>query len=497
MKKFLQRIDVFKDANIKYTGPFTSFLFSLKSIFGITHTSVIFENLYSAYPNEDVFGCFELFKPSYFIKNPTLVEQIMIKDFSYFADRMKPLVHIDNPGDASMFLLSGNKWRAVRYKFSPLFTSGKLKYMYSSITQCGKTLIDVMDENVGKEVEMSEIMCLFAMDVIGSCAYGIEANLLQNPESDFRKVGKRLFQSSVLDGLRVMMLLAFPKLARAIGLSGFFRTDIVKYYCDIIIKNMEYRKANGIERNDFVQMLMQLKEKGKIEITVQDKNDDYLLLNKSQETYEVELTDDILLGGAFSFLTAGFHATAMSLTYLLYELARNPDVMKKIRDEIKEKIHSDKDMTYDELKNMTYLDNVIKEGMRLYPVAPFTTRLCTKDYTLPNGLKIATGSSILLPISSLQKDPAYFPDPLSFNPDRFETSPLPGTYFPFGEGPRMCIGMRFAQLEMKYAIAKLLKSYDFKLSERTKTPIEFKAREFLCTPKDGVMFYVTKIAQES
>ena len=78
--------------------------------------------------------------------------------------------------------------------------------------------------------------------------------------------------------------------------------------------------------------------------------------------------------------------------------------------------------------------------MRLHPAAPTISRVCTKKYKFPNGLIVLPGDSIVIPISAIHRDPTHYIDPLHFNPDRFDDIPHMGTYLPFGDGPRMCIG---------------------------------------------------------
>lgn len=463
---------------------------------GKKNAADIVDEACAAFPDEEIVGLYQFWMPIFILKNPDLTERILIKDFSYFCDRSKPLGNEKSPENSSLFSLNGNTWRAVRYKFTPLFTSGKLKYMFNSIKDCGKTLTEVMKKNEEKEVDVSEIMCLFAMDVIGSCAFGMDISGLQNPDCEFRKKGRDLFFLTTIGNIKMLMLFMSPTLSRLLGIKGFFRQDLVKYFCGIITDSLEHRKKAGFERNDFVQMLLQLKEKGKIEIKVHDKQDDYLLmdkLGKTEDTFELELTDNILVGGAFGFLTAGFHASAMTLTFALYELARNPHVTQRLRQEIKEKLDVD-NITYDDLKNMTYLEKIIKETLRLYPSVRFLTRICTKEYTLPNGQKILPEQIVFIPVSYIQRDPAHFPEPLVFNPDRFDTPPRFGTYLPFGEGPRVCIAMRFALLEMKFALANLLANFDFKVKEGS-PPVELHPRTFLTTPKNGVKLLITKIGR--
>ncbi|CAH1395596.1 unnamed protein product [Nezara viridula] len=366
--------------------------------------------------------------------------------------------------------------------------------MFDPLSVCGKNMLSLMESHVGKEADMKEIMELFSMDVIGSCAFGIDPGVTQNPNSSFRTMGQKIFEFSAVQQFRFAVLSLLPNLASKLNFS-FFKPEVVKYYCDIILNTLEFRKKHEIERNDFIQMMLQLRSKGKIDSQPSDLAEDDLKTNKSveEEDKDFQITDELLIGTAFGFLSAGFHTTSSALTYALYELSKNPEALEKTRREIKEQVAVHGNINYDSLKCMTYLEKVLKETLRLHPGAPSTFRVCTKEYKFPNGLTLLPGDSIIIPIYALQRDPNNFPDPLSFNPDRFDEPPAPGTYLPFGDGPRICIGLRFAMMEMKFALSTLLLNYNIQLSKSTETPVKMSPRGFLNIPLNEVKFKITKI----
>lgn len=98
--------------------------------------------------------------------------------------------------------------------------------------------------------------------------------------------------------------------------------------------------------------------------------------------------------------------------------------------------------------------------MRLHPGSPSTMRVCTKEYKFPNGLTLLPGDPIIIPIYALHRDPNIFPNPLCFNPDRFDEPTAPGTYLPFGDGPRICIGNILSNIYIDLKIInKIRESY--------------------------------------
>ncbi|CAH1395590.1 unnamed protein product [Nezara viridula] len=459
---------------------------------GRKNISEVQQDVYDAFPNDDVVGFYDFIFPRLLIRNPEWVEKVAKNDFSYFVDRRPPLKHVKNPLAVNLFSMCGNQWRVYRQKLSPAFTTGKLKYMLDPLAECVNNLLTLLESHAGEEVDMKETMELFSMDVIGSCVFGIDPGVTKNPNSEFRTIGKTIFEFTAIQQFRFAVLTMLPKLAKKLNFT-FFRPEVVTYYCNIILNTLEYRKKNGIERHDFIQMMLQLQSKGKLDSQSTDPADDDLKTDKTLEGDDVQITDELLIGTAFGFLTAGFHTTASSMTYALYELSRNPEALEKTKREIKEQVAVHGDITYDSLKSMTYLEKVLKEALRLHPGSPSTMRVCTKEYKFPNGLTMLPGDSINIPIYALHRDPNNFPDPLSFNPDRFDETPTPGTYLPFGDGPRMCIGMRFAMTAMKYALSKVLLNYDIQLGKTNETPIRMAPRGFLNVPKKEVNIKIIKV----
>lgn len=182
----------------------------------------------------------------------------------------------------------------------------------------------------------------------------------------------------------------------------------------------------------------------------------------------------VLRDQLLNILLAGRDTTACTLSWLFYELGRNPKIVFELQREIQETIGS-QPPTYADLKAMKYLTYTINETLRMYPVVPFNIRMALKDTTLPRGggadgsepMGILKDTPIGYSTHYMQlTDEIYppvsdsFPPPELFRPDRWRTwSPRPWTHIPFNGGPRICVGQQFAMTEMAYTIVRILQRF--------------------------------------
>jgi len=171
------------------------------------------------------------------------------------------------------------------------------------------------------------------------------------------------------------------------------------------------------------------------------------------------------------------------MSFMGYELAANPDVQQKLFEEItamNEEV-ADKKITYEQLQSMKYLDQIVCETLRKWPVATVADRLCVKDYEVEYDDKkftIEKGKVIVLSLWGLHHDPQYFPDPEKFDPERFSDENKgnihSSTYVPFGIGPRNCVGSRFALMEIKTIFYYLVLNFSIEVTEKTQIPLQLQ-----------------------
>ncbi|CAG4936445.1 unnamed protein product [Colias eurytheme] len=221
------------------------------------------------------------------------------------------------------------------------------------------------------------------------------------------------------------------------------------------VKNIiRTREQEKIKRHDFADICVTLQSGGNI---------------VDKETgLELKPTDELLAAQAFFFFIAGVEPTAQALYSTLLELGRNPEHLEKVHNEIDEsfKKHNNK-MDYDAVMNMTHLDMVLSEALRLHPPVGFITRRCVKDTLLPVGnIKVDKGTRIMTPIFAVHHDEKYYPEPEKFVPERFSPENkhkiIDVTYMPFGKGNRVCIGNRYALLQAKAGLVHLLRDFTVK-----------------------------------
>lgn len=196
------------------------------------------------------------------------------------------------------------------------------------------------------------------------------------------------------------------------------------------------------------------------------------------------------------FILAGFNAVSLSVSFMAHELAMNQDVQQRLHEEIAS-VAGDlagKPITYETLQQMKYLDMVVSEVLRRWPIGGVQDRLVSKPYELVkrdgSRVQLNVGDGVWVPINGFHMDPLYFADPERFDPERFNEANrekiLPGTYLPFGSGPRNCVGSRFALMEMKALFVYLLRDFSLHQCARTMDPIVLKpGASVIMEPADG------------
>ncbi|CAH1400046.1 unnamed protein product [Nezara viridula] len=420
------------------------------------------DKMYHKFASHPMFGVFSLRSPMLIIKDPEIIQLVLTKEFSHFRDRGIIKLPEKDVLNHHLFHLGGEKWRALRMKLTPTFTSGKLKAMFPLFISCAESFSSLLLSKADSKIDIKELIGRFTADVICSCAFGLEMDVINHPDSKLRKIGMERIKLTFLTKLKIAVTRLFPALSALLKIR-FTPLEDENYIINLVKNIVEQREKNGIVRNDFIDLLMQLKDKGNI-------GDDGQEFEKP-----FEMTLELMAAQCFVFFLAGFETSSSLQSFCLYELALHQDIQSRVIKEINEKIERNNGLTYKALHEMEYLDMVISETSRKYPTVPVLNRYCTKTVTLRSGQKIEQDTMIIIPVWSLHHDPQYFSDPDKFDPTRFsqenKDSIVPYTYLPFGEGPRMCIGMRFGLLQTKVGIVTLLQKFKVEPCENTKIPL--------------------------
>lgn len=502
-----QRFNYWKVRGVPYVRP----TFPLGNLWGIgtkKHLSEGLEDLYVQLKGKAQLGGIYFFiNPVVLVTDLDLIKTILIKDFNFFHDRSIYYNEKDDPLTAHLFTMEGIKWKNMRVKLTPTFTSGKMKLMFPIVRDCANELEKCISKEIvdGKEIEVKDILARYTTDVIGNCAFGLECNSLHNPNAEFREMGRKVFQLQGLGFLKLLLTQQFSTLSRALG-ATVLQPDVAKFFLKTVSDNVDYREKNKIERNDFIDLMIKL------------KNGQTLEHDKSDQRVE-KLSIEQVAAQSFVFFFAGFETSSTLMSFCLYELAQNQDLQDKARKDILDTLNKHGSLSYEAVHEMKYLENCvsgkvqnnvipiinfylmsnnISETLRKHPPASNIFRTATQDYTVPGtSLTIEKGTSVMIPTLAIHRDPEYYPDPMKFDPDRFTADQVaarhPFAFLPFGEGPRVCIGMRFGLMQARVGLATLLKNFRFTVGERLETPAQLDPSSAILLIKGGLWLKVDKI----
>lgn len=434
-------------------------------------------------------GMYAFLSPSLLILDLDLIKNVLTKDFQHFMDRGTYTNERDDPVGCHLFSLNGSRWKNLRAKLTPTFTSGKLKGMFQTLIDCGLVLENYIEENIKPEepVDIKEILACFSTDVIGSCAFGLDCNSFKEPNSAFRRIGNKVFTITKLGAFKFLFCQNFPTIAKALRLRQV-DTDVAEFYTGVVKDTVSYREKNNVVRKDFLQLLMEIRN------TKESQESGHNFPGDGNS-----LTMDEIVAQSFVFFVAGFETSSTTMTFALFELATHPEIQERLRDEIDTVLarHGGK-MTYDSLSDMKYMSQVIDETLRLHSPARILQRLCINDYKIPGeDFVIEKGTQLFISILGVHNDEEYWENPKEFDPERFseerKKSMNQYAHLPFGQGPRICIGERFGLMQVKVGLTSLLRKFRVKLDKKTTLPLKMSAKSIVSSAEGGIWLNLEKM----
>ncbi|XP_026324887.1 cytochrome P450 9e2-like [Hyposmocoma kahamanoa] len=471
------------------------------------HISVQVTRAYRKFSDQRFFGQFQVTKPIVLVRDLETIKKIVVKDFEHFLDHNTFIREENDPiFGRNLFSLRGQEWKDMRSTLSPAFTSSKMKTMLPLIVEVGDQMILSLNKKIENskhdslEVDVKDLMTRYANDVIASCAFGLKVNSHMDKDNQFYATGKIAAAFDFRAILIIFALNSFPTLSKIFKFT-LFPESVQNFFRTLVTETMQNRDLKHIIRPDMIHLLMEAK-KGKLSYDEKSSHDSagFATVEESsvgQKAINRVWSDDDLCAQAVLFFVAGFETVSAAMSFLLYELAINPDVQEKLYQEIRDnenKNHGTFD--YNSVQNMVYMDMVVSETLRHWAPVATLDRHCTKDYNLgkPNDKAtedyvIRKGDSLQIPVWPIHHDPEYYPNPDKFDPERFSEENKhkirPFTYMPFGLGPRNCIGSRFALCEVKVMAYQLLNSFEVLPSKRTPIPITLSPSTFSLRVKGG------------
>lgn len=420
-------------------GNYGDFIFQKK------HMAYVTAELYNQFPNEPYIGTFFGTSPTLIVKDLELLKLITTKDFYNFNSR-EAADHIHKEEFArNLFNNCGDQWKVLRQNLTPVFTTAKMRNMFHLIAKCSYEFENLLDEEAKKDdFPAREHIARFTMACIVSCAYGIDSATMGDKykNNPFTKAGDKFSSGSKFLSAKLTFKTLWPSIFYSLGLQAA-PPGINEMFKKFMVSVFEARQYKSTSRNDFVDFILKFKQNSHL---VGDSISN--LKTGGSKKVQMPVTDDLLASQCLLFFLAGFDTSATTTNYTLFQLAKHPDIQKKVQEEIDAYLlKNGNQLTYDVVNELPYTYACIEETLRLYPVIGVVTREVTEDYTLPTGVFLERGTRIHLPVYSIHRDPRHFPEPELFRSERFlgeERQKIASySFMPFGEGSRICIGKLF------------------------------------------------------
>lgn len=444
--------------------------------------SEVLHGIYNEFPKEKVVGIYRMTTPCLLIRDLDVIKNVMIKDFDIFSDRG---VEFSKDGlGANLFHANAETWRVLRSKFTPMFTTGKLRNMLHLMVERGDKFVDVVSRDTAKNQEQDVLSLLqnYFVATISACAFGLDLDTYSDQLKTLKKVDKAIFTNNYFSELDMM----YPGILKTLN-SSLFPTYVKEFFYKLVSDVMNERGNQPSNRKDFMDLILELKLQGDVQGPKRTEQD--------KQTH-LEITDSVIAAQAFVFYAGGYETSSTTLSFLLYQLALNPHIQTKLQAEIDAVLakHNGQ-MTYDALHEMEYLEKVFNETLRMYPVVDLLQRNAQERYTIPGtDVVVEKGQTVLVSAFGVQHDENIWPNPEVFDPERFAPENIgnrhPCAFMAFGVGPRNCIGMRFSKVSSRVCLVKLLSKFSVQPSKNTQLKMKYNTMRLVVSPDGGVLLNV-------
>nr|XP_015835227.1 PREDICTED: uncharacterized protein LOC660088 [Tribolium castaneum] len=389
---------------------------------------------------------------------------LLVSDYN-FLENVLSSTKILNKTDDYKFLHSwlgtglltsaGPKWKKHRRILTPAFHFKILEQFIDVFESAGNKLVKKLEKVVGKDsVDIYPFVTLCTLDIICETAMGIKINAQDNGESEYVRSVKQMCKIIIE---RSFSLLQMINLTYPLTKNFYIEKNALKIL---------HQQTNSVIN----QRRQELKNQSK---NIEQENDLGTKTRKAFLDLILEatvdgrpLTDTEIREEVDTFMFEGHDTTASAISFALFCLATHPEVQARALEEQKALFGDTKNPTptYTDLQNMKYLEQVIKEALRLYPSVPFHGRKTNEAVEFNNGTVVPKDVTITVFTYGIHRNPEYFKDPEKFDPSRFDTidGKLPYSFIPFSAGPRNCIGQKFAMLELKSTLSKVVRKFELR-----------------------------------
>ena len=375
------------------------------------------------------------------ITSPELARQVLADRYSHYQQKSQPYAVLRILMGNGLVTSEGEFWRGQRKLVQPAFHRRRLDALFGMMVErVSETVVRLLTSAAtkpGTAVDFAPLLSQLTLDVISRAMFSSD---VQGAAADVARY-IALLNEYALRMLRNPLLFLLPR---------SFPTPFT---------HRQQGSLKGL--NNIVHGIIQARRRDP------HAHDDLLsmLLSACEEGSGRRMTDDQLRDEVMTIFVAGHETTANAMAWLMYLVSQHPDVEERLRAEI-EAHWPEKGLTMENIGAFTYVRQVIEESLRLYPTIWSVGRRCTQEDELA-GCQIPVGMNVVVPIFHFHWNERFWPEPRKFDPERFslERRPAPDamTYFPFGAGPRSCIGNHFALQELMIITVLFYRRFTFRL----------------------------------
>jgi cytochrome P450 len=408
--------------------------------------------VFSAWAREfgDIFYYRAVWIHVYFLNHPDLIEAVLVRNYQNF---LKDHVVRKSRwffGDG-LLTNEGESWLRQRRLSQPAFHRERIASYAKTMTAHAEDMGAGWRDGDTRDVHQE--MMQLTLRIVVQALFSVQSD----------EIGKVSAAMNVMMRNSTGVRLLLPPVARFLptpGMISFRRA--VRQLDEMVYRIIATRRADEGDTGDLLSMLMQARDED------------------GGRMSDKQLRDEVM-----TFLLAGHETTALTLSWTWHLLSQNPDAEAKLQSEL-EDVLAGRTPEFSDLPKLQYTERVVKESMRLYPPAWSLARTVIKEFDI-GGHRIPAGANVVMSQWVMHRDPRYFPDPEKFDPDRWQperAQKLPRfAYFPFGGGPRQCIGASFAMMEAALLLSTIARRFSMRtVPGQDLTPVP----SFTLRPRHGI-----------
>ena len=367
----------------------------------------------------------------YFLNSPELIESVLVTNQQNFRkDRV-----IQNSRwflGQGLLTSEGGEWLRQRRLSQPAFHRERLALYARIINACAEEMLDSWKDGENRDVHQE--MMQLTLRVVAKVLFSVD---VKNESKEVAAALNLLMKHS--SGARMLL----PPWVRYLPLPFLIRVRrAVRQLDEVVYRIIRERRRSENDNGDLLSMLMSARDEDGSRMT------------------DRQLRDEVM-----TFLLAGHETTALSLSWAWFLLSENPEAENKLHHELA-RVLDGKNPSFEDLPRLCYTEAVVKESVRLYPPAWSLARTAAEDFEI-GGYLVPAGSNVVMSQWIMHRDPRFFPSPEQFDPGRWfeeHTQRLPRfAYFPFGGGPRYCVGASFAMMEATLLLAAIAQRFRLRM----------------------------------